>query len=104
MTEDIRCCRLPKNLNNCFVFSKYKQGTFFKPRYDRIFQKQRRECSVFTVTVYLNDNFKGGQLVFRRSKVSLGFERIALCVILICDDNRRTDISWEDLCQRQEQL
>eukprot|EP01102_Stenamoeba_stenopodia_P010116 TRINITY_DN3011_c0_g1_i3.p1 TRINITY_DN3011_c0_g1~~TRINITY_DN3011_c0_g1_i3.p1 ORF type:complete len:669 (-),score=104.13 TRINITY_DN3011_c0_g1_i3:103-2109(-) len=37
---------------------------FFKPHYDGMYKNQHGECSIFTVTLYLNDDYEGGRLLF----------------------------------------
>lgn len=55
---------LPIGVNHCFLFSRYKEGQFFKPHFDGMYKNDMSDCSVFTITIYLNDNFKGGRVQF----------------------------------------
>ncbi len=58
---------LPVRINKAFVCSQYQPGQFFKPHYDGVYVNDHKEASIFTVTLYLNDNFKGGSVKFYRS-------------------------------------
>ncbi|KAL9642562.1 hypothetical protein ABK040_011128 [Willaertia magna] len=62
---------IPVRLNNCFLFTKYKENTYFKTHYDGMYKNNLQECSIFTFTLYLNDNFKGGNLIFRDEDKSI---------------------------------
>jgi len=74
-------------LNECFRFSKYQQDEFFKPHIDGMFVRNRNERSIFSIIVYLNDNYEGGELemysmddsvkVTDLSQVDAPLERIA---------------------------
>jgi len=44
-------------------------GSFFKPHYDGMFKNEHGECSIFTITLYLNSDFEGGRLRFLDDKV-----------------------------------
>eukprot|EP01102_Stenamoeba_stenopodia_P014955 TRINITY_DN5046_c0_g1_i2.p1 TRINITY_DN5046_c0_g1~~TRINITY_DN5046_c0_g1_i2.p1 ORF type:complete len:785 (+),score=152.83 TRINITY_DN5046_c0_g1_i2:217-2571(+) len=59
---------LPVMLNDCFLFSKYDEGSFFRPHYDGMYKNVYGECSIFTVTFYLNSDFDGGRLLFLDDK------------------------------------
>jgi hypothetical protein len=50
------------------MFNRYKEGAFFKPHYDGMYKSGFGDCSIYTVTIYLNDSFEGGRLIFRKSK------------------------------------
>ena len=56
---------LPVALNECFLFSGYDPGAYFRPHFDGMYINPYGECSIFTLTVYLNDDFEGGRLLFR---------------------------------------
>lgn len=56
---------LPVALNECFLCSRYKTGSFFRPHFDGMYKNEFSECSIFTLTVYLNDDYEGGRLLFR---------------------------------------
>jgi len=55
---------LPVHLNEAFMISRYNPGSFFKAHYDGMYKRNMNEASVFTVTIYLNDNFVGGEVNF----------------------------------------
>jgi hypothetical protein len=55
---------LPIGINECLLFSRYEQGQFFKPHNDGMYQSFEGDCSIYTVTIYLNDDFEGGQVRF----------------------------------------
>jgi len=55
---------LPVHLNEAFMISRYNTGSFFKAHYDGMYKRNMNEASVFTVTIYLNDNFVGGEVNF----------------------------------------
>eukprot|EP01121_Diplochlamys_sp_Union-15-3_P018753 TRINITY_DN6898_c0_g1_i2.p1 TRINITY_DN6898_c0_g1~~TRINITY_DN6898_c0_g1_i2.p1 ORF type:complete len:690 (+),score=101.02 TRINITY_DN6898_c0_g1_i2:147-2072(+) len=54
----------PTSLNKCFLFSRYEEGEFFKAHFDGMYRNEHDECSIYTVSIYLNDDYKGGDLVF----------------------------------------
>jgi len=54
----------PSRLNECFKFGKYTKGGSFNKHIDGPWVPRHDECSVFTVVVYLNDDFEGGNTVF----------------------------------------
>eukprot|EP01127_Copromyxa_protea_P013444 TRINITY_DN3628_c0_g1_i1.p1 TRINITY_DN3628_c0_g1~~TRINITY_DN3628_c0_g1_i1.p1 ORF type:complete len:748 (-),score=66.35 TRINITY_DN3628_c0_g1_i1:31-2274(-) len=55
---------LPVGLNECLVFNKYSPGTEFNVHYDGLYKNAHREVSIFSVVIYLNDNYTGGELEF----------------------------------------
>jgi hypothetical protein len=59
---------LPSGMNQAFLFSRYKPGQYFKPHYDGMYKNMNQEVSIFTVTIYLNDDFQGGSVKFLRSR------------------------------------
>jgi hypothetical protein len=58
----------PHRINECFKFSKYSQEEKFNYHRDGIYCPTEDECSIFTVLIYLNENFKGGETVFKDTK------------------------------------
>lgn len=59
---------LPSGINEAFLFSRYKPGQYFKPHYDGMYKNEHQDISIFTITIYLNDDFTGGSVKFLRSK------------------------------------
>jgi len=51
-------------LNELFRFYKYESGQRFKKHRDGSFIRNDREFSCFTLLIYLNDNFTGGETTF----------------------------------------
>src|SRR5690349_6648426 len=45
-------------------FTKYEEGDFFKPHKDGNFCRNDNERSIFTLQIYLNDKFEGGNTEF----------------------------------------
>ncbi|KAL6059672.1 Fe2OG dioxygenase domain-containing protein [Balamuthia mandrillaris] len=54
----------PTRLNECFKFSKYSPGGHFSPHLDGPWVPREDESSIYTVIIYLNDDFTGGQTTF----------------------------------------
>ncbi|MFT5682520.1 MAG: prolyl 4-hydroxylase [Myxococcota bacterium] len=55
--------REPLALNERFRFYRYDPGQFFAPHYDGFFRRAG-QMSFYTVMVYLNDDFSGGETAF----------------------------------------
>lgn len=51
-------------LNEMFRFYKYEPGQEFKKHRDQSFIRNEVESSYFTLMIYLNDGFEGGQTTF----------------------------------------
>lgn len=51
-------------LNECFRLSKYNVGNRFDIHYDTYFKRNNDEQSFFTVNIYLNDEYEGGETRF----------------------------------------
>jgi 2-oxoglutarate-Fe(II)-dependent oxygenase superfamily protein len=51
-------------LNERLRFYRYDLGQTFRPHYDGSFSRSRREWSLLTFMIYLNDDFTGGETVF----------------------------------------
>jgi hypothetical protein len=47
-------------LNECFRLCRYQPGGHFSPHYDGQFVRNKKELSLKTVMLYLNDDFEGG--------------------------------------------
>ena len=58
-------------LNERFRFYRYDPGQRFAPHMDGCYQRANGEESQFTLLVYLNDGFEGGETAFRESRTSL---------------------------------
>lgn len=54
----------PVRVNECFKFSKYLKGSFFKPHIDGLHLPHRHEVNIYTIIIYLNDDYKGGNTNF----------------------------------------
>eukprot|EP01080_Neovahlkampfia_damariscottae_P007933 gene7933-12402_t len=61
----------PHKINECFKFCKYEKNQKFEPHRDGIYCPTEDECTIFTVLIYLNDNFTGGNTKFYNSKNEL---------------------------------
>lgn len=54
-----------QGLNERLRFLRYFPGEYFKPHFDNPYEDERNgTISIFTVQVYLNDDFDGGETVF----------------------------------------
>ena len=51
-------------LNECFRMSKYNVSNFFDNHYDTNFQRNSNEHSFFTLNIYLNSDYTGGETRF----------------------------------------
>ena len=56
-------------LNELFRFYKYESGQRFKKHRDGSFKRSDREFSCYTLLIYLNDNFTGGETTFEHCSV-----------------------------------
>ncbi len=57
-------------LNELMRVYKYNPGEAFKQHRDESYIRSKREASFFTFMVYLNDEYKGGETVFRKASVT----------------------------------
>eukprot|EP01091_Cochliopodium_minus_P016899 TRINITY_DN6476_c0_g1_i1.p1 TRINITY_DN6476_c0_g1~~TRINITY_DN6476_c0_g1_i1.p1 ORF type:complete len:1102 (-),score=264.92 TRINITY_DN6476_c0_g1_i1:14-3127(-) len=53
-----------RGLNQCFKFSKYEEGACFQGHIDGPWVPAKDVSSIFTVVIYLNDDFEGGETNF----------------------------------------
>ncbi|MBC7554066.1 MAG: 2OG-Fe(II) oxygenase [Taibaiella sp.] len=56
--------RQPVGLNELFRFYKYGPGQSFKKHTDQSFVRNEQEASFYTLLIYLNDDFTGGDTRF----------------------------------------
>ena len=61
-------------MNQCFKFSKYEEGYSFEAHIDGPWVPMKDESSVFTVVIYLNDDYEGGQTNFYNEPFESKFE------------------------------
>ena len=54
----------PIRLNECIKIMKYSSGGHFTPHFDGPWVPREDESSVYTVVIYLNTNYTGGQTKF----------------------------------------
>lgn len=54
----------PIGLNELWRYYKYEKGQRFKMHRDGAYKRNDKESSFFTLIIYLNDNFKGGETGF----------------------------------------
>jgi len=54
-------------LNECWRLAKYFPGDVFQSHIDASFQKNSNERSMYTVNIYMNDEFEGGSTRFYKS-------------------------------------
>ncbi|KAM9998902.1 hypothetical protein ACTFIZ_002477 [Dictyostelium cf. discoideum] len=69
---------IPIGIDNCFTFSKYLPGGRFKAHYDAVFADNPDRRSIYTIQIYLNDGFKGGNTNFFTSENPLLLHRHVL--------------------------
>lgn len=55
---------VPVGLNEMFRYYKYEPGQAFKKHTDQSFIRNETEASYYTLLIYLNDDFKGGDTRF----------------------------------------
>ncbi|KAL0486815.1 hypothetical protein AKO1_001153, partial [Acrasis kona] len=55
---------VPTGINEVIKFTRYNPGEKFSPHMDNCFVKSDDERSIFTMIIYLNDNYEGGNTVF----------------------------------------
>ncbi|KAF2068406.1 hypothetical protein CYY_010267 [Polysphondylium violaceum] len=55
---------IPVGLDDCFTFGKYLPGGRFKPHYDATFADNPDRRSIYTLQIYLNDDYQGGKTNF----------------------------------------
>ncbi|EFC49721.1 P4Hc domain-containing protein [Naegleria gruberi] len=51
-------------VNECMRFSKYEKGEYFKIHTDGQFRRSENERSIYTLLIYLNQDFNGGETKF----------------------------------------
>ena len=59
---------VPSGINNCLRFSKYSPGGHFKKHRDGGFVIDDDNRSVFTILIYLNDEFSGGDTLILKPR------------------------------------
>ncbi|KAN0028962.1 hypothetical protein ACTFIV_010830 [Dictyostelium citrinum] len=69
---------IPIGIDNCFTFSKYLPGSRFKAHYDAVFADNPDRRSIYTIQIYLNDGFKGGNTNFFTSENPLLLDKHVL--------------------------
>jgi prolyl 4-hydroxylase len=57
-------------LNELFRFYKYESGQRFKRHIDGSYIRNEREMSLFTLMIYLNDDFEGGETTFEMHTIA----------------------------------
>lgn len=60
---------LPTSLNEVIKFTKYTPGGRFLPHIDNSIAKSNNEKSIFTIIIYLNQDFEGGETRFFERKL-----------------------------------
>lgn len=56
-------------LNELFRFYKYEKGERFKKHIDGSYIRNAEEASYFTLMIYLNDDFEGGETLFQSHSI-----------------------------------
>lgn len=56
-------------LNEMFRFYKYNPGQRFKMHRDGSYKKNELEYSLYTFMIYLNDDFEGGETIFKEGQI-----------------------------------
>lgn len=64
----------PQGLNPRLRVMRYEPGQYFKPHYDGNYDGIEGRVSYWTLQVYLNDAFEGGDTVFYKSSGVVGWE------------------------------
>lgn len=73
---------LPKKVNSCLRFSRYQSPSIgFSKHTDSNFIKHNNLRSIFTVLIYLNDDFEGGETVFYTDPTFIFRPLIGSCII-----------------------
>ncbi|CAE7250436.1 unnamed protein product [Symbiodinium sp. CCMP2592] len=57
----------PVGINPCFRISQYKEGEHFATHCDGMYANDNDECSIYSVVLYLNEDYDGGELEFTDS-------------------------------------
>lgn len=57
----------PSGVNPCFRISRYLPGEHFAQHCDGMYTNDDGECSIYSLVLYLNDEFEGGELEFPNS-------------------------------------
>ncbi|EGG16711.1 hypothetical protein DFA_07689 [Cavenderia fasciculata] len=55
---------IPLELDDCFTFGRYEPGGRFKPHLDAVYASEQNKRSIYTMQIYLNDEFEGGHTNF----------------------------------------
>ncbi|GAM18569.1 hypothetical protein SAMD00019534_017440 [Acytostelium subglobosum LB1] len=55
---------IPVELDDCFTFGRYEPGGRFKPHLDATYAESPDRRSIFTMQIYLNDDYEGGKTNF----------------------------------------
>eukprot|EP01133_Synstelium_polycarpum_P022389 gene22389-26858_t len=55
---------IPLELDNCFSFGRYEPGGRFKPHLDATYAENPDKRSIYTMQIYLNDDYTGGNTNF----------------------------------------
>ncbi|HKO80080.1 MAG TPA: 2OG-Fe(II) oxygenase [Chitinophagaceae bacterium] len=56
-------------LNELFRFYKYEPGQRFKKHFDESFIRNEEEASYYTLMIYLNEDFEGGETTFDTTSI-----------------------------------
>ncbi|CAK9050337.1 unnamed protein product [Durusdinium trenchii] len=54
----------PSGVNHCFRVSRYQPGEHFARHCDGMYTNDDGECSIYSLVIYLNDDYEGGWLEF----------------------------------------
>ncbi|CAE7381270.1 unnamed protein product, partial [Symbiodinium pilosum] len=57
----------PVGVNPCFRISQYKEGEHFATHCDGMYANDDDECSIYSLILYLNEDYEGGELEFTES-------------------------------------
>lgn len=73
--KDLQLCEPnvePIRINECFRISEYKSPSIgFSPHYDNQYNESDTIKSIFSIVIYLNDTFEGGETLFYEPKDKL---------------------------------
>ncbi|KYQ91724.1 hypothetical protein DLAC_07506 [Tieghemostelium lacteum] len=66
---------VPVGLDDCFTFGRYEPGGRFKPHFDATYAENPDKRSIYTIQIYLNDDYEGGKTNFYKLENPLDTEK-----------------------------
>mmetsp|Transcript_45260 Transcript_45260/g.105617 ORF Transcript_45260/g.105617 Transcript_45260/m.105617 type:complete len:1013 (-) Transcript_45260:29-3067(-) len=74
----------PVGVNPCFRMAQYKEGEHFASHCDGMYANDHDECSIYSLVLYLNEDYEGGGLDF--TDTACCFRPSAGCAVLLPHD------------------